>query len=488
MPLGASVDAIPQNKIFTHVVTMTDAPKRPREAESSAAVKQQRTESPNLDPQQQAVYNDVMNGQSVFVTGPGGVGKSFLVKHLTNTLEQSHDIVVTSTTGVSALLINGVTIDSFLGINPYTDLQAPELHMAKLKHQQTTQATADALESCQVLVLDEVSMLSEAKFHFVVRLLQLAKDDVTHPFGGVQMIVLGDFYQLKPVSRKEDPPSHRAFAFACPAFRFLKPHVLSTQHRQTGHTVFASLLNAVRVGLPLTDEHRVCLNSCINRTFPDDGIVPVYLYAYNARVDKHNQEELDKLTTPSKTFVAKLTVSARAETTQKLNAIKKKAVAYMLSTVRTPEKLTLKVNAQVMLTYNLNLSAGLCNGAKGIVVRFDSDSGDPVVRFTTGRTVCITPLLLEFSRNRTKKEWDGTLRCLPLVLAWATSMHKSQGATIPRLVASLGRYDVFDEHMAYTVLSRGQSEESICLRKVNPATFRVNPQAQAFMRQLEKPI
>lgn len=420
-------------------------------------------ESPTLDD----VLSMIRAGRNLFLTGPGGVGKSYYVKKVKDAFPDG--TFVTSTTGVSSFNLSGRTIHSFAGIGA---LKKTEPFPSILKRVKKNPANVERWRTCQLLIIDEISMLGA---HTLSILDQLARTfrEAGKPFGGIQVLFTGDFLQLPPIDDE--------FAFTSPVWETLSLEIIYlTRMYRSVDPVLTALLTRVRISSPLPEDHvalfgrvqaykryqdRLSREEELSDEKKDDGkkdwaILPTFLYSRRVDVSDKNREELDKNPNPERSFSPRF-----------LDA--KKAVIFKPS-----EPLALKMGAQVMLTINLDVEAGLVNGSRGVVVGMTDDA--ITVRFLDGREM---PL----ERYQYTVEEDGKVAYyveqFPLILAYALSIHKVQGCTLDYAVMDLGN-SVFENSMTYVALSRVRSLEGLFLTSYQPHRIKCHPDALSFYQSL----
>ena len=390
-----------------------------------------------MNPEQQLALDDVVKGLSIFITGGAGVGKSYLVNKISDVMD---NIGVCAMTGCAALLINGATLHSYLGIGLAKD-SAKELAQKVRKFT----VILKRIMSLKVLLIDEVSMLNDDLFEKVHDFLQIVRKN-TKPFGGVQMIFVGDPFQLCPVEG--------GYCFTSKLWTGIKVHTLSSNMRQQGDPKFKELLDRVRWG-KCSDEDLATLKGLSSITFPD-GIIPTKLYAKNINVDTINQSELAKLSTEPReySYCCANDYSIKWAVTNKI-----------------PEKIKLRVGAQVMCTRNMPL-VGLVNGSRGVIPHMFEDGIH--VKLLSGNTVVLGPIAVSPFDNPYI-----VVRFLPIKLAWAITIHSSQGMTIDALEVDLGK-DIFAAGQAYTGLSRATSLSSVRVTSVLAKSFVTSPIVKKF--------
>ena len=455
------------------------------------------TDAAGLSPEQRHVVEAVLSGHSVFFTGPAGSGKSHVLSTIVRLLEderyaiKNHSgkprkIAITATTGIAACNIGGITINSFAGVGT-AEGSVPEMCARVMGNEYSKKRWRDH----DILVIDEVSMMPGQfldKLNFVA---QRARNNRS-TFGGMQLLLCGDFFQLPPVNL-----SKCSFAFEAQCWPdVIDCSILLKQiFRQNGDQRLMKILNEARVG-ELSSESAQILRTHstvggLGKTGADDGIRPTLLESRNSQVDRANAAEMNKLPGEVRRFKSKDKTS---------HSMYEK----MLQHCQAAETLELKVGAQVICLKNLDPEAGIVNGSRGIIVDFKTAKNQsdlprefrkmelPVVKFQAidgpggksgdeeGPTKLIEPA------EWTNKVGDATVSSrhqIPLRLAWALSVHKSQGMTIPNLAVSLN--GVFEYGQAYVALSRATKLDTLTLRGFDERAFKAHPKVKKFYRLLE---
>uniref|UniRef100_A0A8D3DCI2 ATP-dependent DNA helicase PIF1 n=1 Tax=Scophthalmus maximus TaxID=52904 RepID=A0A8D3DCI2_SCOMX len=413
--------------------------------------------SRKLNKEQAAVLGAVLSGKNVFFTGSAGTGKSFLLKRIMGSLPPKSTFS-TASTGVAACHIGGTTLHNFAGIGSGS---APLEQCIELAQRP---AVLQHWTTCRHLIIDEVSMV-EAQFFDKLESVARSVRRSTQPFGGIQLIICGDFLQLPPVSKGKEKAS---FCFQARSWRkVIQVNMELTEVRRQTDQSFISLLQAVRVGR-VTEEVTAKLLKSAYHHIEKDGILATRLCTHKDDVELTNENKLQQLPGSVRVFEAHDSDTALVKTID----------------VHSPVSrlIQLKVGAQVMLTKNLDVSRGLVNGARGVVVAFDSGKhGLPRVRFLCGVTEVLKPERWVF------KSSGGihlSRQQLPLKLAWAISIHKSQGMTLDCVEISLAR--VFESGQAYVALSRARSLEGLRVMDFDPRVVRADPDVLLFYKKLRK--
>lgn len=415
-----------------------------------------------LNAEQQAVLQEVKDGKNVFITGPGGVGKTFLIHEIKRQLEAAQKkVAITSLTGMAALLIGekARTIHSWSGIGIGTRSVDDMFNFIR----KCQPKTRDAWRTTDTLIIDEISMMSDVIFEKLDELGRRLRRKEQFPFGGIQIICLGDFYQLPPINTK--------FVFESERWNEVIHTIvfLDTIYRQKD-PVFQSILNAVRVG-EVSDETDAILKTRLDLDYSQQTIQPTKIFTRRDMVDSVNKENLDNLDGITYTYTIK--TKGRVMTDAIKNAIKK-----MDSNAQYVEKLELKVGAQVMLIVNIDQEGGLVNGKVGIVKACTEKSVSVLFNGNTCETI--------LGYNEWEVEgYDNIYRIqIPLILAYAITIHKSQGATLESAYIDIGR-SVFEYGQAYVALSRVKSLDALYLHDYHRKAIRAHPKVLEYYKSLD---
>lgn len=387
-------------------------------------------------------------GANVFLTGEPGAGKTHTVNQYVAWLRKRNiRAAITASTGIAATHIGGMTIHSWSGIGIRSSVTRADARNLAADNNRM----AERVREASVLIIDEISMLNADTLDAVDIVCQVVRN---HPvaFGGLQVVFVGDFFQLPPVSRFDEPPAR--WAFLARAWQTAKPIVcyLTEQHRQTDAS-FLAMLNDVRRG-KITQDTDAFLQS--RKCEPPAELVYTRLSAHNSDVDQVNETHLASL--PGKPHTFKM----RSDGHERL-------VEQLKKNCLSPEKLTLKLGARVMFTKN-HPEGKFVNGTLGEVVAFDGEAGAPSVQTTDGRK--IQPSTMEWILS------DGfttlaKITQFPLRLAWAMTVHKSQGMTLDAATIDLSR--AFEYGQGYVALSRVRSADGLYLLGWNDRALRVHP-------------
>ena len=404
---------------------------------------------------QQEAFEVFKLGYNVYLTGSAGSGKTFLLNKYINYLKNKDvGVGITASTGIAATHMNGRTIHSWAGIGIKDELTRD--HMEKLLR--NTKFRIRFLAT-KVLIIDEVSMLHSFRLDMVDIVCRAFKKNEL-PFGGLQVILSGDFFQLPPVCKKGEDGS---FVDTSNAWRSMgiKVCYLTEQHRQQDDD-YLKLLNCIRSG-NVTNNALGLLVDRFNKEVVSE-ITPTKLYTHNLDVDAINNFELDKITEEAKTF--KMHTSGEPH-----------LVEVLKSGCLAPEALTLKKGAVVMFVKN-NFDKGYVNGTLGKIIDFDQ-SGYPIVMTIKKTKVIASPTSWEIEENRVKL---AEISQIPLCLAWAITVHKSQGMSLD--VAEIDLSKSFAFGMGYVALSRVRTLAGIKLIGLNDMALQVNKDVINFDKRL----
>lgn len=391
----------------------------------------------------------MLSGESVFLTGPAGAGKTFVLNQFVKLAKaEGKHVSVTATTGLAATHLGGTTIHSWSGINIYDEL--PHGFFENLP-----KGRREIIEKTDVLIIDEVSMLHDFRLDMVDEVCRIVRKK-DEPFGGIQVIMSGDFFQLPPINRGGSRMG--GFIVNSRVWQELDPVIcyLEEQHRQDDAELL-DILDAMRAG-ELRRNHAESLLSRVD-LYPDDDEILTELHTMNVDVDKINEAKLNLLENDEVSYLQTTTGS-------------KNYVENLQRSVMAPAVLKLKKGAFVMAVKN-SPEKKYVNGSLGIVIDFEPVTNYPTVEFKNGKVVTMTPDTWEL-RDGDKKRAGITQ--IPLRLAWAITVHKSQGMTLD--AARIDLKKAFVEGMGYVALSRVKNLRNLYLSGINQMALRVSEDAQ----------
>lgn len=413
----------------------------------------------SLSNQQQHALGMALSGESIFLTGAAGVGKSYTLKFIVKELKRkwgAEHVFITASTGTAALAIGGTTVHSFAGMGLGT-APADEL-VKKMKR-----GPRKNWLNCHVLIVDEVSMISCEFFNKLDFVARCMKNDHNTPFGGIQLILCGDFFQLPPVPEKN---ATTQFAFQSTSWKAAVNHTieLTTVFRQSDMD-FVTFLNQVRRGVipkNLQEQLKDCFSLQQEEGRPN--IEWTKLYPRKAQVSNENNMRLFALECKDHIY----------------HAVDDGDDAFLNQLVKNcPAEgtITLREGAQVILLKNLDVANGLVNGSRGVVVDFDTE-GLPVVEFDNAvKTIELQEFSMEVCGEIKAKRIQ-----IPLALAWALSVHKSQGMSIDKLYVDLN--GVFEYGQAYVALSRARTLKGLKLAPFNTRAIKAHPKVVEFYQNI----
>lgn len=400
-------------------------------------------------------------GANVFLTGEPGAGKTYVLNQYIEYLkDHAISVAITASTGIAATHIGGVTIHSWTGMGVKKNLTPQELDALEGK-----QYLWKRFDTTKVLIIDEISMLSAEQFDTVDQICRAFKRN-QKPFGGMQIIAVGDFFQLPPITKGEEV---QKFAFESQAWKEAKLLVcyIKEQWRQEDGSLL-SILKSIRKGD--VEEGFPELEERLEATF-EDIIRPTRLYTHNADVDQINLEELDKLGT--ELAVYGMQGKGKDDLVEKLK-----------ESCLSPETLYLKPGAIVMCTKN-NFEVGYVNGTLGEVVEISKETGYPTIITNHGKTITIEPTTWSIDDG---DKVLAQIEQVPLRLAWAITVHKSQGMSLDAVELDLSR--AFEYGQGYVALSRARSLSGLKLLGFHGNALMVHPKVlhvdTIFHRQSEQ--
>ncbi len=390
-------------------------------------------------------------GANVFLTGEPGSGKTHTINEYAAYLRaRGVEPAITASTGIAATHIGGMTIHSWSGIGIKMKLDKYDIdRIASTKH------VVKHVRRAKVLIIDEVSMLLAETLSMVDAICREVKQS-SEPFGGIQIVLVGDFFQLPPITKNE---AEKSFAYYAPAWKLANPFVcyLAEQYRQDDSN-FLALLSAIRRNVFGGNHLRDIETRKIEPQAAPNGAPK--LFSHNADVDRVNDEILAKL--PGKPLAFNMS-------SQGPNAL----VSALKRGCLSPETLHLKIGTAVMFTKN-NPKEGFVNGTLGFIEGFDKHNSCPIVKARSGRRIEVKAMnwaMEEGGRILAK------ITQLPLRLAWAITVHKSQGMSLDEAVMDLS--DVFEFGQGYVALSRVRRLSGLYLLGWNERAFQVHPEVLA---------
>lgn len=434
----------------------------------------------NYSTEQLLSYNKYLEGKNVFITGPGGTGKTALIRYIEEDARNKNmSIQVCALTGCAAVLLEckAKTVHSWAGIGLGNGTIEDIVH----KIMKNNFAKAKWKE-IQILIVDEVSMMSQKLFEMLNAIGQKIRRNY-NPFGGIQLIFSGDFYQLPPVGNKDEPDTTK-FCFESELwFQTFKVenHVIMNKIFRQIDPVYQQILNQIREGRIKRSSNELLLRN-VGKIIPNEcRLRPTKLFPTRNKVEYINMTEMNNILTKEYEYKSKfhmdLEMSPQERTIRMgyTNLQIQTELMYIQGNLRCDEILKLKIGAQVMCVVNIQLSNGdiLCNGAQGIVKDICPD-GFPIVKYNNGYQMTMRPHIWpsEFIPGIGVSQ-------VPLILAWALTIHKAQGATLDIAEIDAGS-GIFECGQTYVALSRVKSIEGLYLSSFDATRVKINKKVQDF--------
>lgn len=418
---------------------------------------------------------------NIFITGGAGVGKSYTLNKIKDKYKER--LHITSTTGISAINVNGQTLHSWAGIG-IADKPVEEV-VKKIRKKATLYKT---ILCCDMLAIDEISMLDSFTFTYINEVLKAVREN-DKPFGGIQVLIFGDFFQLPPVRMEED---RKDFCFNSLAWKELnlKSVILKEVKRQSEKEL-SEALNNVRIDKTSADDLRVFYKRDVEPDYETSKDI-LQVFGTNADADAYNDKCFNEIPERPYTYEAKdelyiyndigepsVTILNLKEIIDtKVSKYDLMALKKFNEDCKAPEKLELKEGCRVMLLKNIDVKKGLANGSCGTIKQLTSGSID--ILFDNGVRANLLPVEFEYikeSRTKIKRTQ------YPLRLAYGITIHKAQGMTFDKLVVNFNK--IFDYGQAYVALSRTKTLEGLIIRGFDHNKIIANKKVVDFYKQLE---
>lgn len=399
----------------------------------------------------------LLSGESALLTGPAGTGKTYLLSSFIHQARAvGKKVSVTATTGLAATHLNGNTIHSWSGMGIHDHL--PQDFFDRL-----SKTRRDTLVKTDVLIIDEISMMHDFRLDMLDQILRVVREK-DEPFGGVQVVMSGDFFQLPPINRGDSRGG--GFVVYSNVWQELQPKVLylKQQYRQSDGELL-NILTALRQGDIRRRHAEALLGRMEVEPSGEDDITE--LHTVNIDVDSINSKKLMEIDDDEREYQQSTTGS-------------KIYVDSLQRSVLAPSVLMLKKGALVMAVKNA-VDRSYANGSIGVVVDFEPLTEYPVVQFRSGREVTMVPESWELRDGERKR---ASITQVPLRLAWAITVHKSQGMTLD--AAKIDLRKAFVDGMGYVALSRVRDIENLYLYGINKKALSVSPDALAIDEVLVK--
>ena len=438
-----------------------------------------------LSKEQQIAFDKYVQGHNIFITGPGGSGKSALIRLINDhAYKKFKGIYVTAMTGCAAVLLNckAKTLHSWAGIGLGNG--TIEQLVTKIKKNKFAKAL---WKSTDILVVDEVSMLSLKLFNVLNEIGKAVRNN-PNPFGGIQLVFSGDFFQLPPVGDKDEIDTQR-FCFESEDWNTVfRPDCqiqLIKIFRQTDE-IYSTILNQIREG-KIRRKSNDMLLEYVGRPFAANLVAePTKLFPTRVKVENINNTKMSALQSDEKEFKIKylkdleMTRAERATRCDYSDKDIQMELEFLANNLICEKEMKLKIGAQVMSIINIQSDRGLdvCNGSQGIITGFCAVSGCPQVKFNNGIEMIMTRNIWQSD----KIPGIGVSQ-VPLILAWALTIHKSQGATLDAAEIDVGS-GIFECGQTYVALSRVKSLDGLYLTSFDASKIRINRKVKEFYDNL----
>jgi len=422
-------------------------------------------ENSELSEKQQKVVDLFLQGKNLFISGGAGCGKSYLLNYLKRNFS-NQGLEITASTGIASVNIGGSTIHSWAGIglaNQPIEQIIENIFLPKFSK------VRRKIIKTKALAIDEISMISCNVLEILDQVFKAVRGN-EKPMGGMQMLFFGDFLQLPPVNRDNDSSN---FCFNSKIWEELDFYniILDKIFRQSDEK-FIRLLNNLRFGI-VDDQDKKILESRIKIIDNNSAIQPTILTTHNAKVEFVNNKHLKNIPNPEQVFQAEYKGDI-----YKIEFLKKNCIAY--------QSLKLKVGAQVMMIKNTLQKEGIINGSLGIVKEFSTKKLYPIVEFANGKTFTISPeewVLEKFDSETRVSKIEASISQVPLILAWAITIHKSQGLTLDKISCDLS--DSFSPGQSYVALSRARNLEGVFIESLNFSKINADANAINFYKKIK---
>ena len=434
-----------------------------------------------LSEEQQEIFECFKNGENLFITGPAGSGKTFLIRTLYEWCnENNKSIQVCALTGCAAVLLQtkAKTIHSWAGIGlangeTINIIQNVANNIYKKKNWSNT----------IILIIDEISMMSSKLLSILDCIAKKVRKN-NRPFGGMQIVFSGDFYQLPPISSKNNTEQTQ-FCFENPIWDdlFDKEYHLSQIFRQS-NKIYTKILNQIREG-HLSKQAYAILQSRL-LACPEQLLKPTKILPRRAQVNFINTNEMNSLNSQQKIYTMTIATTEDFTITERQIGILDKIpqqqinweIEYLKNSIMCDQEIILKIGAQVMCIINIDTESDnpIVNGSCGIIIGFDLNEY-PIVQFRNN-----------FIRTMTLHIWESEqikgigIKQIPLILSWAISIHHAQGTTLDIAEIDIGN-GIFECGQSYVALSRVKELEGLYLTGFNPQKIKVHPKVKEYYQR-----
>lgn len=451
-----------------------------KKSEPKIKPEEKKTEEQEENSEYQKVLSLLLNGENVFLTGYAGTGKSYILNKLKEKLKKK--LTITSTTGIAAVNVKGQTLHSWAGVG----LCKNPVYKA-IDKIRTRPSVMKQIKNCKILAIDEISMLNIETFEYVDEVFKVIRDSV-EPFGGIQVLFIGDFYQLPPVevtakqsdySLFEEDFIERHYCFESHLWEDfkLKNVVLKQNYRQSEKDFIKALSDMRTNSLNREDIKLLQTRETNLDTFETNML---HIFSTNFEADRYNMAKFNMIDEPVKVFTAEDGVYRGTKPiysgfTDNENYI----LEIFGKNCRAEKEIPLKIGAKVMLLVNMDFNKGLINGSCGEIQSFNGNT--ITIKFDNGEVADIPKHKFEYYYH---DKLTAERTQFPLKLAYGITIHKSQGMTLDKLVVDCSR--IFERGQAYVAMSRVKTLEGLYLRNFTPDKVMVDEKVANFYENLEE--
>lgn len=395
------------------------------------------------------IYQQILDNQNVFLTGEAGTGKTYNLKKIIRKLkEDGYKRVITATTGIAANHINAMTIHRVMGFGIQDSIE----YIPYIFKKSWWPKAEKTLKNTEFMIIDEISMMSPKQFKLVDLILKRVRNN-NKPFGGVRMIFIGDFLQLPPIRKNEGQ------IFETKEWNDSKPFpILLKEIKRTNDEELIFILSKIRKGI-----YDIDVVDFMEKVSKNNVKDPIKILSTNKEVDQINNYELNNLKTELKLVEAHYEIKVEKNKEYVENLVKD-----FFKNSLVDEKYYLKVGARVMFVRNQD-SLNIFNGELGVVVGW-SELNQPIVKLDRGKTVIVHKRDMEITNS--KDEVLAVIWQQPLKLAYAITVHKTQGMTIPKMEIDANNF--FAPGQLYVALSRASNIDGIKIKNINSKKLLIN--------------
>ena len=415
-----------------------------------------------MDQLQEYAYNQFKSGRNLFITGGAGVGKTHFIKTIIAEYG-SKGLALTSTTGISALLVGGRTIHSWSGLGLYDPTKAASTYIDKIKKKRFL---VNQWKNTKVLIIDEISMMHPAMLDCLNAVAKNIRAN-DWPMGGIQTILVGDFFQLPPIIieefGKKRGDAEPQFCFETNAWANLDLETIEfTKIYRQSEKQLMDVLNKIRVGKADTNVVKY-LNRLTNN--PNYNKNYTHVFPTKRKVADYNNQMLASIEEPEKRFKAVIDFD------DKFN---REFFKFPKDTL-IEEELVVKKGCFVMCIFNLDFDQKVVNGSQGIITGFHEKSGHPIVQFDCGTLMTLQPHVWEMEGY--------SISQYPLMVAYSVTVHKIQGSSIEKLSIDIGK-NIFETGQSYVALSRCTNSNYLHISHLAPERIMANEKVVKFYRDI----